>query len=558
MLGKSPGNASRARERFGLSEEELVPEGIAEGAEMDSLAVMPAPSRRRVSPFFRPLDSTKEWTESYYDRRRFIETSPELINVNEAWLDFAMAGDDAPFVPSMWHAAHSNRHEALLMLALLDLPFEAAEHAFTKDDDGGLRLTAGSRAMVYYETYEPASESDAESPILVNQRYFDPQERVHVVEGRTRDRLLDRDGYIVHKVYGCRVSVTNASAGSQAVRVLLQIPAALSLSREGVGRGLSRCNWNRSQARRWEYYFYFPRPGEYAHYPVQVFYEGRLLAHADPGELLVAEQPTRQDPESWNYVSQFGSDAQVLQYLSDKNVHRVALKKIAFRMRDAAFFRQVLELLRSRHRIEPTLWSYALLHKDPAAARELLALHDDFIERCGEYLRSPLLDIDGRRKYEHLEYAPLVNSRAHRLGTRWQIANPAAHAQYERFLKLASHKPILESQDWLEATYYLLLQDRVEQAIENFVRVQRDDVADKMQYDYMRAYLDCRSGNAGRARAIAESYDDYPVTRWRSAFAAVLAMLDELDGRDSGRARNRRESARRGTCRVRCEPRDTR
>ena len=42
--------------------------------------------------------------------------------------------------------------------------------------------------------------------------------------------------------------------------------------------------------------------------------------------------------------------------------------------------------------------------------------------------------------YEHLEYAPLVNARAHRLGPRLRILNDGFAAQYARFLELVAHR----------------------------------------------------------------------------------------------------------------------
>jgi hypothetical protein len=52
----------------------------------------------------------------------------------------------------------------------------------------------------------------------------------------------------------------------------------------------------------------------------------------------------------------------------------------------------------------------------------------------------------------------------------------------------------------------------------------------RLQYDYFAAYLDCYQGTPERAVAIAAKYRDYPVDRWRKAFAAVASLGDELAG----------------------------
>ena len=71
------------------------------------------------------------------------------------------------------------------------------------------------------------------------------------------------------------------------------------------------------------------------------------------------------------------------------------------------------------------------MHNDAAALREWLRHRDDFLEQCGAWLDSKLVRIDPieRRSYEHLEYSPLVNQRAHRLGAERRIANSGASAR---------------------------------------------------------------------------------------------------------------------------------
>jgi hypothetical protein len=51
-----------------------------------------------------------------------------------------------------------------------------------------------------------------------------------------------------------------------------------------------------------------------------------------------------------------------------------------------------------------------------------------------------------------------------------------------------------------------------------------------MQHDYLAAYAACLTGELGRARALATRWRDHPVDRWRVRFAALAAMLDEVDG----------------------------
>jgi hypothetical protein len=256
-------------------------------------------------------------------------------------------------------------------------------------------------------------------------------------------------------------------------------------------------------------------------------------AAAEPFTFHVVAQPTRPDTESWDYISQHGTPAQVLAFLARENVNALDLEKIAFRMKDQDFFVAVIQLLHERHVYHPTLWSYSLLHKVVPIAREYLLHADQLVADSGGPLVSPLLRIDpvARHQYEHLEYKPLINARAHALGQRRQIVNPRVHDQYHQFLKLLSYRQQLKDDDRLAVTYYLLLQDRIEEALVTFAQVNPDLVPTRLQYDYCAAYLDLFSPEPHQARVIATRYADYPVDRWRNAFRAVARQLDEIESK---------------------------
>jgi hypothetical protein len=141
------------------------------------------------------------------------------------------------------------------------------------------------------------------------------------------------------------------------------------------------------------------------------------------------------------------------------------------------------------------------------------------------------VDPVARHQYEHLEYKPLVNARAHALGNRRQIVNDAFHAQYHKLLKNLTYQNTLDDTDTLAVVYYLLLQDRIEEATDAFARVNPEKVATRMQYDYCAAYLELFKDEPKKARAIATAYQFHPVDRWRNAFNAVIAQIDEIEGK---------------------------
>jgi hypothetical protein len=174
-----------------------------------------------------------------------------------------------------------------------------------------------------------------------------------------------------------------------------------------------------------------------------------------------------------------------------------------------------------------------LLHNEPAALREWLQHKNEFVAGCGPYLATQLVVLDPteRRAYEHLEYSPLVNQRAHRLGNEARIANPAVLTQYRALLDCLAHKPALDATDHMSVAYYLFLQDRIEEALARFHQVDAKALPTRLQHDYFQCYAGFYEGSLAAARGIAARYSDYPVSRWRLLFADVTSQLDEIEGK---------------------------
>jgi hypothetical protein len=216
-------------------------------------------------------------------------------------------------------------------------------------------------------------------------------------------------------------------------------------------------------------------------------------------------------------------------------VHALNLSKIAFRMRDKSFFESVLALLRQRHGYDQTLWSYGIHHNIVPAINQYLQHAEQFVRQCGQYFDGTLLTIDPviRRSYQHMDYRPLVNARAHQLGRQRHILNDRFYAQYHQLMNVLSYRRELDNEDLLSVTYYLLLQDRVAEAFTFFGRVNPDQLDTRLQYDYFAAYLDCFHLDPQQAPSIVAKYSNYPVVRWRNAFNSIRALLDEVEGRQT-------------------------
>jgi hypothetical protein len=97
-------------------------------------------------------------------------------------------------------------------------------------------------------------------------------------------------------------------------------------------------------------------------------------------------------------------------------------------------------------------------------------------------------------------------------------------------LTTLSQQGELSDRDHLTLVYYLLLQDRVAEALDHFAQVNPFALETRLQYDYFQAYLDFYSDDPEMARGIVAQYVDYPIQHWRAMFAGVADQLKELDG----------------------------
>jgi hypothetical protein len=495
---------------------------------------------------YRKLDPTLEWAENNYYHLPIGQQTASLVANDPFWLDYVRTDGKAPFLTRHLAAASRNFTEMMFALSVLDLPFTAGKHD-TKFDAGRMTFVSAGSAIAFHEEVKPVLDAAGKVQILVSENFYRHGDRYREEGGERFDKFIT-DEFVIHTVYGGQVVVTNPTPSRQKLAVLVQIPVGAIPVANGQYTKTVMLDLEPYRTQTIDYLFYFPRAGKFAHFPVHVAKAETLVSSAQATTFNVVPKPTKLDTESWDYISQHGTNEAVLAYLNRENVHALNLERIAFRMRDKEFFVSSLQLLRDRHAYHPTLWSYAINHNVVAAGREYLTNVDQIVGECGGPIVSPLLIVDpvSRHQYEHLEYKPLVNARAHSLGRQRQIVNDRFNQQYHSQMKLLTYRKQLTDDDQLAVSYYLLLQDRVEEALAAFALVNPERVATKLQYDLCAAYLDMFTDEPNKARAIAARHLAHPVDRWRNTFAAVANQLDEIAGKGTRVADAEDRSQRQG------------
>ncbi len=522
----APGRPMEAEKALSMSLREAAKEESDRKVEV-ALADMPAVAYAmdQQSQLYRALPKTKEWAEQNYYKLRVRDDVPGRIPVNGFWLDVAAGA----VVPERLLEAHRNLTEVLAALAFCGLPWEA-EMPDEKVEGARLTLTVKTPALLATEQILPAEKSSDDRPLLLSQQFFRPDD-LYRFDGNERIEKFVTGEFIRRVVYGARVTLTNPTASRRRMNVLLQIPMGAVPLRNGAPTDDVDVLLEPYTTKTIEYFFVFPFADRFEQFPAHAAVAEAIVGRAEPRVFNVVPAATEVDKTSWAWVSQFASPDDTLAFLREHNIRRLDLNEIAWRMRDRGFFEQVTDLLIERGIFHDTLFSYSLFHQDAARARIWLA-RSSVRDSVGPVLESPLLVVNPveTKIYEHLEYDPLVNPRAHPVGEKRKILNTALNEQYRAFLRNGLYRASLNANERLALAYYLLLQDRLAEGAAELAKIREGDLHEKIQWDYLRAWLALRNLDLDRALALVQPHQNHPVPRWNARFTALAQAIREARG----------------------------
>lgn len=494
----------------------------AEGAFM--LGMRMAEMSGGGAAFFRNLDATKQWAESQWDRVRTVAgpVPVSLVGVNAFWADVAQRETNQTLVSSYLLRPIENRHAALIALAMSGLPLSPGEVGLpTEPNQDYAPEHAVAVVTKRLQQLEPAGQ---QSSVLIGQRF----ESTNGDSDRSRSKQpVEPKEYLIGQAYRGQIVVSNPTAQQRIVDVFWQLPAgSMPLAGKRVTDSQT-VTLEPFAVNAIQYEFYFPVAGDFTHYPATVASEGMLIAQAEPRQFQAVETLSRQQAVTWEQIAEVGDADQIESFLQEANLREIDWMKVAHRMKDQQVYRVVTEVLRkSRLPIGP-LWAYGFHHRDEGAMRDFLALRDDLAQRVGPVLDSPLMQVRPveRRFHELLEYSPLVRARIHRLGQQDEIFNPTFHRQYESFVRMLGFSADIPGDERLVLAYYLLIQNRISESIEQFQKVDRAKINEHLQYDYLDAYLAMHQAQYDRVEKIARQHSGHRIPRWNQRFGQVIAQL---------------------------------
>lgn len=478
--------------------------------------------------FFRSLQKTRMWAETQFYKIRLQDQTTDLVGPSDFWKEY-LAHANGEFLPENLDLPCTSVNEALLALAVIDLPLSADAAKITVEKNE-MVVEADQPNILYTESIETAPEvqrTDDSASVLVGQEIY----VANPGNSSPTQKPIGKAALVKGTAYVAKVVATNPGNEQLQVDVLAQLPqGAIALKGSKVTRSTPLVLGPYSTAQV-EYSFYFPVAGSFEHYGAQVSDESGHLVDVPSSTLRVLEAPEDVDKKAWSYIADWGTNDEVLEFLRGANLEQIDLSRIAFRMKNLDFYRDTIELLSEAGRFHNELWAYAVQHDDRDSIEQLLQSRADILSRLGPVLKGPLLDLDPREQmsYEHLDFRPLVVARLHQLGPKRLILNPSLYEHYHQLLNVIAHQGSVSNDQKMQLCYYMLLQNRIEEALEWFSSVNAEALETQMQYSYFDAYLDFYRGNYDRAREIAGEYADYPVLRWRVLYNQIVQQVDTRD-----------------------------
>ena len=267
--------------------------------------------------------------------------------------------------------------------------------------------------------------------------------------------------------YKCEVVLTKVSPKTKAFSLLYQIPQGAMPMLQSKYMKSHYMSLSPYTTQKVTFEFYFPVPGKYTHFPSNISVDQIVQARGEANILTVEKSRRITAIESFVDLLLTGTKEDVLKFLEEEVLigsdKKFRTADMLYLLKDKEFFHKAIEIFKKRKYFDNSVWQYAFYHKDnQQAMRDYLTFRDrDLSQRLGTFFNSTLLQIDSENSQQgftrHLEYHPMVNRRAHKIGgdSSNRILNREFRQTYDNFLTTMSQKPQMTDADKLCFVYFL-------------------------------------------------------------------------------------------------------
>jgi hypothetical protein len=484
-----------------------------------------------------------ETTKEYIERNYYFNNDIGLSKLNSFWLNLVKGlfekGTDFVCLDHNFILCTNTLSEMLLCLALLGLPYSKATLS-TKRDGNKLTIECKEgRIIQFCKVMNETSAGRVDLDIIVSQRFYDPQDKHLFDEQNPHLATLKKvDEFLIGKIYTSRVAVTNSSDSDVEFELICEIPQGSIPVNDLDYTKTYAITCRPLETLIKEFSFYFPQEGTFSIFPATAIKSSQLItyAHLSEKQLRVVKRKTAKGMmDSISEILVSGQKKDILSFMETKNIRNSKIfnfNEIYWLFKDEKFYLQAVDILRRRFIFDQTTWAFSILH---GAKREYFEYLTYTKKNFGiKYLALGDFRIDD---FEIKEYSPLTNPRTHNIGNKkHNINNKEFKSTYISFLKYCLFKNDLDNRDRLVLSSYLVLQDRVDEAMAQMSGIVRNqDLAEeelKIQLDYLTAYLSLYNEypKFPTAKGLSDKYINYHVPTWRNRFVRIANQLSEVSG----------------------------
>jgi len=506
----------KQQESLQMEEDECLNDDLFYGNEEDSFRDLQDKAIRRN--FDIRAGVSKEYCETHFINGTL--TNNNHLAINKYWADLAAfwSGNDESkknFLSKNIILSSSNISELLFTLAVLDLPLRTKNHKFSREGEMGLKIEAASNLLLFTKTIKE-SNSNLDNDLMIAQSVYLNNFKINQQDNKNVTE------FVPNKIYCHKANVINLSARKINFDMLIQIPEGSIPVRNSDYTKTINQNLENNIC-EFLTYFYFPNEGEFAQYPPTASREGIIISKGNPMKYSVREKQNVNSTESLDDVLETGSKEDILTFFTkQKIINRKDLQKIYWIMPEKKFFLEITAILRKKGLYDEFIWSMGFLHNEELCIKEYIENRKDFKGLVGNCFSSKLLIVDDSNNHDvlnHLDYHPLLNARVHKIGqaNKLSILNREFRITYQGFIVSLISKKEISSKDYLRLSYYLILQDRIEEANRIFKKIQKSEISKysslEIQYDYINAYLDFSLGypEFTISRSLCRKYKEFPL-----------------------------------------------
>lgn len=257
-----------------------------------------------------------------------------------------------------------NKIEFILACAVL--PNEIQSDFELGNHENNYEIKANSSFLIFVREVKSLPYDEFKS-ILLNQRFFDPQNKYHYDEDGAQ---IEKEvtSFLVQKPYTIQTIITNISGNNLEIQLLIDIPEGSIPLKSHEETQILNFSLPAYSTKTFEREFYFPQEGTYSLYPANACKGLNISAKASPQtELIVAKTASTNNTETLDNILRNGSDKVILDYLSTKNIFDSNIfdfRLILWKLKDKEFYDQCLKIFEGRSYFHPIIWSFSFLHED--------------------------------------------------------------------------------------------------------------------------------------------------------------------------------------------------